>query len=161
MQFRSPDLFDIVQSALSDSGLAHDGLELEVTESMLMNDPRATAAALRKLKDTGLHISIDDFGTGYSSLSYLKQFPIDALKIDQSFVRDVTSNPDDAAIATAIILMGHSLKLTVVAEGVETESQLAFLRVLQCNEIQGFLISQPLPPEQAVELFAEPKTNAA
>jgi EAL domain-containing protein (putative c-di-GMP-specific phosphodiesterase class I)/CheY-like chemotaxis protein len=161
VQFRSPDLFEIVQSALSDAGLAHEGLELEVTESMLMNDPRSTAAALRKLKDTGLHISIDDFGTGYSSLSYLKQFPIDALKIDQSFVRDVTSNPDDAAIATAIILMGHSLKLTVVAEGVETESQLAFLRVLQCNEIQGFLISQPLPPEKAVELLGQAKTKAA
>jgi EAL domain-containing protein (putative c-di-GMP-specific phosphodiesterase class I) len=153
VQFRDPELYQVIRNALDEHELAHDGLELEVTESMLMNDPKATTRTLRKLKSAGLHISIDDFGTGYSSLSYLKQFPIDALKIDRSFVSEVTTNADDAAIATAIILMGHSLKLSVVAEGVETESQLAFLRVLQCNEVQGFLISPPVPAEQARELL--------
>ena len=114
-------------SVIKDSGLAEDGLELELTESMLMDDPKATVSTLRQLKSSGIHLSIDDFGTGYSSLSYLKRFPIDALKIDRSFVKDITTDPDDAAISTAIILLGHSLRLTVVAEGVETESQLDFL----------------------------------
>lgn len=154
VQFRNPNLHEVVVEALNSSGLDRNGLELEVTESMLMNDPKVTIATLRKLKEAGLKISIDDFGTGYSSLSYLKQFPIDSLKIDRSFVRDVTSNPDDAAIATAIILMGHSLKLNVVAEGVETESQLAFLRVLQCNEVQGYLFSPPVPAEKAAAMLA-------
>jgi EAL domain-containing protein (putative c-di-GMP-specific phosphodiesterase class I) len=123
---------------------------------MLMNDAHTTIDTLKALKHSGVHISIDDFGTGYSSLSYLKRFPIDTLKIDRSFVRDVTSNPDDAAIATSIILMGHSLRLSVVAEGVEDESQLAFLSVLQCDEAQGFLFSPPVPPEQAVEFLRAP-----
>lgn len=154
IQFRKADLHETVYDALDDVGLAADGLELEVTESLLMNDPAETAAILGKLKARGIHISIDDFGTGYSSLSYLKRFPINALKIDRSFITDVTSNPDDAAIATAIILMGHSLKLTVVAEGVETENQLAFLKVLQCNEVQGFLFSPPVPADKAQEMLA-------
>lgn len=149
VQFRKPTLHESVCSALDDAGLDSDGLELEVTESLLMNDPAETAGVLGRLKSRGIHISIDDFGTGYSSLSYLKRFPINALKIDRSFVTDVTSNPDDAAIATAIILMGHSLKLSVVAEGVETENQLEFLKVLQCNEVQGFLFSPPVPAERA------------
>ncbi|MFT7678341.1 MAG: EAL domain-containing protein (putative c-di-GMP-specific phosphodiesterase class I) [Planctomycetota bacterium] len=153
VQFRDPNLYKVVVDALEQSGLSCDGLELEVTESMLMNDPKVTIATLRELKAAGLKISIDDFGTGYSSLSYLKQFPIDSLKIDRSFVQDVTTNPDDAAIATAIILMGHSLKLNVVAEGVETESQLAFLSVLQCNEIQGYLFSPPVPADKAMLLL--------
>lgn len=153
VQFRDPNLHKVVVSALEETNLSCDGLELEVTESMLMNDPKVTIATLRELKAAGLKISIDDFGTGYSSLSYLKQFPIDSLKIDRSFVQDVTTNPDDAAIATAIILMGHSLKLNVVAEGVETESQLAFLRVLQCNEIQGYLFSPPVPADKAALLL--------
>ncbi|MEM8713255.1 MAG: GGDEF domain-containing phosphodiesterase, partial [Planctomycetota bacterium] len=154
IQFRKPNLHESVYDALDDAGLGADGLELEVTESLLMNDPSETATILGKLKARGIHISIDDFGTGYSSLSYLKRFPINALKIDRSFVTDVTSNPDDAAIATAIILMGHSLKLSVVAEGVETENQLAFLKVLQCNEVQGYLFSPPVPAERAQEMLA-------
>ncbi|MEC8511867.1 MAG: EAL domain-containing protein [Planctomycetota bacterium] len=153
VQFRKPDLHEDVFRALDDNGLDADGLELEVTESLLMNDPAETAAILGRLRSRGIHISIDDFGTGYSSLSYLKRFPIDALKIDRSFVTDVTSNPDDAAIATAIILMGHSLKLSVVAEGVETENQLAFLKVLQCNEVQGYLFSPPVPADRARTLL--------
>ena len=148
VQFRDSALASVVDSALAESGLNTDGLELEVTESMLMNDPDQTIATLQLLKSRGLKISIDDFGTGYSSLSYLKQFPIDSLKIDRSFIRDVTTNADDAAITTAVILMGHSLKLNVVAEGVENESQLAFLQVLQCNEIQGYYFSPPVPAEK-------------
>lgn len=155
VQFRRPNLLDDVCDALDQAGLDADGLELEVTESLLMNDPAETAAVLGRLKARGIHISIDDFGTGYSSLSYLKRFPINALKIDRSFVTDVTSNPDDAAIATAIILMGHSLKLSVVAEGVETENQLAFLKVLQCNEVQGYLFSPPVPADRAQVLLEE------
>lgn len=155
VQFRSDDLYEVVMDALGQAGLAESGLELEVTESMLMDDPSKTAGILERIKGAGIHISIDDFGTGYSSLSYLKRFPIDALKIDRSFVENVTTDPDDAAIATAIILMGHSLKLSVVAEGVETESQLEFLRVLQCNEIQGYLFSPPVPADQAEQLLRE------
>jgi EAL domain-containing protein (putative c-di-GMP-specific phosphodiesterase class I) len=149
VQFHQPELFETVAAVLEATGLDARWLELELTESMLMNDPRTTIATLRRFKDVGIHLSIDDFGTGYSSLSYLKRFPIDALKIDRSVVREITTNPDDAAIATAIILLGHSLKLDVVAEGVETESQLSFLQILQCNEIQGYLISPPGPAAKA------------
>lgn len=161
VQFRKRDLFDTVTAALDDVGLHEDGLELEVTESMLMNDPKVTIATLQQLKGAGIHISIDDFGTGYSSLSYLKRFPIDALKIDRSFIDQMTTNADDAAITTAIILMAHSLRLSVVAEGVETESQLAFLKLLKCNEAQGFLFSRPVPAEQARELLAGEEVAAA
>ena len=155
VQFRDSALASVVDSALAESGLGTDGLELEVTESMLMNDPDQTIATLQLLKSRGLKISIDDFGTGYSSLSYLKQFPIDSLKIDRSFIRDVTTNADDAAITTAVILMGHSLKLNVVAEGVENESQLAFLQVLQCNEIQGYYFSPPVPADKLESMLPQ------
>ncbi|MDF1838820.1 MAG: EAL domain-containing protein [Planctomycetota bacterium] len=148
IQFRNTALPEVVEKALKDSKLDTNGLELEVTESMLMNNPDDTIRTLKCFKEMGLKISIDDFGTGYSSLSYLKQFPIDSLKVDRSFIQNVTTNPDDAAITTAVILMGHSLKLNVVAEGVETESQLAFLQVLQCNEVQGFLFSPPVPADR-------------
>jgi len=149
VQFRQPDLFETVRSTLEEAHLSPEWLELELTESMLMQDVKSTLQSLQKLKDAGIRLSIDDFGTGYSSLSYLKRFPIDTLKIDRSFVREVTANADDAAIVTSIILMGHSLKLNIVAEGVETDSQLSFLRVLQCNEIQGYLISPPVPATKA------------
>jgi EAL domain-containing protein (putative c-di-GMP-specific phosphodiesterase class I)/DNA-binding response OmpR family regulator len=153
VQFRQSKLFQVIDNALAEASLEPEYLELEVTESMLMNDAKATIDILTGLKRAGIHLSIDDFGTGYSSLSYLKRFPIDALKIDRSFVREVTTNPDDAAIATSIILMGHSLNLEVVAEGVEDESQLAFLQVLQCDEVQGFLFSPPVPAERAEALL--------
>ena len=155
IQFRNSALPEVVQKALTDSRLSTDGLELEVTESMLMNNPDETIRTLKKFKQMGLKISIDDFGTGYSSLSYLKQFPIDSLKVDRSFIQNVTTNPDDAAITTAVILMGHSLKLNVVAEGVETESQLAFLQVLQCNEVQGFLFSPPVPADRMETMLSK------
>ncbi|HKX46688.1 MAG TPA: bifunctional diguanylate cyclase/phosphodiesterase, partial [Planctomycetota bacterium] len=160
VQFREPRLFEVVMESLRDSGLDPRWLELELTESMLMKDAEGAVVILERLKREGIHIAIDDFGTGYSSLSYLKRFPIDSLKIDQSFVRDINTNADDAAISTSIILMGHSLKLQVVAEGVETRSQLAFLRVMQCDEAQGFLFSPPMPEERARLLLSPARPPA-
>ena len=156
-QFRLVELSETVDTVLKSTGLAPEYLELEVTESMLMHDIQDTIRTLTRFKDAGVYLSIDDFGTGYSSLSYLKGFPIDALKIDRSFISDITSNTDDAAIATSIILMGRSLNLQVIAEGVETESQLAFLQVLQCNEIQGYLISPPVPATEAETFLDRPE----
>jgi EAL domain-containing protein (putative c-di-GMP-specific phosphodiesterase class I) len=149
VQFRQPDLFETVQGALERSGLEPRWLELELTESLLMQNPENAVLTLQRLSGRGIHLSIDDFGTGYSSLSYLKRFPIHSLKIDQTFIRELTTNPDDAAIATSIILMGKSLKLRVVAEGVETRSQLSFLRVMQCHEAQGYLFSPPVAAAEA------------
>ena len=117
---------------------------MEITESALIDDPENAAATLGRLKDMGLTISLDDFGTGYSSLSYLKRFPIDCLKIDRAFVRDIATDPDDAAIVTAIITMAQSLKLDVVAEGVETQQQVDFLRARGCFAAQGYFFSKPL-----------------
>ncbi len=156
VQFRQPDLLEVVERTLVETGVEPRWLELELTEGMLMQEVTSTMDCLRGLGDLGVQLSIDDFGTGYSSLSYLKRFPIDTLKIDRSFVRDVTENSDDAAIVTSIILMAHGLKLNVIAEGVETQSQLEFLRVLRCNEIQGYLISAPVPAEKARELLDRP-----
>jgi predicted signal transduction protein with EAL and GGDEF domain/DNA-binding response OmpR family regulator len=155
VQFMEPDLEVRIARVLAETGLAPQWLELELTESILLRNVEATLATLVDIKAMGVHLSIDDFGTGYSSLSYLKRFPVDALKIDQSFIRDVTTNPDDAAITTSILLMGRSLKLRVVAEGVETRSQLAFLRVLECDEAQGYLFSRPLPAVEAGALLAK------
>lgn len=153
VQFTQPNLPQIVRDALAASQLGAEWLELELTESTVMRDAGAAVETLGRLKSAGVHLSIDDFGTGYSSLAYLKRFPIDALKIDQSFIRESTTNPDDAAIVTSILLMAKSLKLGVVAEGVETQSQLAFLRVLQCDEVQGYLFSPPVPPDKALALL--------
>jgi EAL domain-containing protein (putative c-di-GMP-specific phosphodiesterase class I) len=119
-----------------------------------MSNAEATIHTLRELKALGVRISIDDFGIGYSSLSYLKRLPIDTLKIDQSFVRDITSDPDDAAIATAVIALAHTLKLRVVAEGVETQEQLAFLAARHCDRMQGYLFSRPLQAQECEEFLA-------
>jgi diguanylate cyclase (GGDEF)-like protein len=154
VQFRDAELPTTVAGVLHDTDLGPEWLELELTESVLLQKAEATVARLHRLRDMGLHLSIDDFGTGYSSLSYLKRFPIDALKIDQSFIREVTVDPGDAAITTSIVLMGKSLDLSVVAEGVETRSQLSFLRVIECHEAQGYLFSPPVPAAQAGELLA-------
>lgn len=159
IQFRRPDLFDTVVGVLQDTRLDADWLELEITESILLKNVEATISTLHQLKRAGIHLSIDDFGTGYSSLSYLKRFPVDALKIDQSFIREVTANADDASITTSIILMGHSLKLKVIAEGVETKSQLSFLRVLECDEVQGYFFSAPVPADDATKLLEESVTR--
>jgi EAL domain-containing protein (putative c-di-GMP-specific phosphodiesterase class I) len=154
VQFRDPSLLDSIVGVLRDVGLESRCLELELTESTLLRKGDTTLATMKELKRMGLHLSIDDFGTGYSSLSYLRRLPIDGLKIDQSFIREVTTNPPDAAITTSIILMGKSLKLRVVAEGVESQSQLTFLSVLECDEAQGYFFSRPIPADDAQALLA-------
>lgn len=143
-QFDQQDLPELIASVLEMSGLPPDRLELELTESLVMRDPERSSAALARCKALGLKIAVDDFGTGYSSLAYLRRFPIDRLKIDRSFIKDIVDEPDDAAIAQTIIAMAHSLRLTVVAEGVEDEDQLRLLRVWKCDMYQGFLSSRPL-----------------
>jgi len=144
LQFRQTDFVARVGAILAETGLAPQYLELELTESFIMRDVEQTRKTLQGLKKLGIQLAVDDFGTGYSSLTYLKNFPIDRLKIDQSFIRDVSLNPNDAAITTAIIAMGHSLGMKVIAEGVETEEQLDFLRRHQCDEIQGYCIGWPM-----------------
>jgi EAL domain-containing protein (putative c-di-GMP-specific phosphodiesterase class I) len=147
---------NILKKVLDDTGLSPDLLELELTESSLIQDSDSVVDALHKLKEIGTRISIDDFGTGYSSLSYLKRFPIDTLKIDQAFVRDVPHDRDGSAIVEAIISMGHSLDLSVIAEGVETVDQLNFLKARRCNEIQGNYYSKPIPAAQFEKMLADP-----
>jgi diguanylate cyclase (GGDEF)-like protein/PAS domain S-box-containing protein len=154
-QFRQPELVEAIRRSVSEVGIRPELLGIELTESALIDDPEKAAVTLARLKDMGLTISIDDFGTGYSSLSYLKRFPIDCLKIDRTFVRDIATDPDDAAIVTAIITMAQSLKLDVVAEGVETQEQLDFLRARGCAAAQGYYFSRPLSPERMQEWLLE------
>jgi EAL domain-containing protein (putative c-di-GMP-specific phosphodiesterase class I) len=152
-QFRQGNLADIVLAALEAAQLDSRWLELELTESILMQDTQTTSAILDELGRIGVHLSIDDFGTGYSSLSYLKRFTIDMLKIDQSFVRDITTDPDNTAIVSAIIAMSHSLGIKAIAEGVETDAQLSFLCQKGCDAIQGYHLSRPLPAEELGNLL--------
>ncbi|MBK8016502.1 MAG: EAL domain-containing protein [Betaproteobacteria bacterium] len=152
-QFYSPGFIDSVRRILAESEVRPGAIELELTESMMMQNVQHVADLLMELKLLGLHISVDDFGTGYSSLGYLKRLPLDALKIDRSFVRDVPGDQDDVAITSAVVALAHSLRLKVVAEGVETDEQLAFLRELGCDEIQGFLFSKPVPAEDFEDLL--------
>jgi EAL domain-containing protein (putative c-di-GMP-specific phosphodiesterase class I) len=147
-QLQQADLVDRVRGILAETGLPPRLLELEITESSAMQSPETSIRTLYDLKKLGLRIALDDFGTGHSSLSYLKRFPIDTLKIDQSFVRDITSDPDTAAIVTAIIAMAHSLRLKVIAEGVEFTEQANFLRKHSCDQMQGFLITPPVAAEE-------------
>jgi diguanylate cyclase (GGDEF)-like protein/PAS domain S-box-containing protein len=153
IQFFVGGLEEEVLKAIRKYDIAPDLLELELTESSLMSNAEETIAVLRNLKALGIQISIDDFGTGYSSLAYLKRFPIDKLKIDIAFVREVTSNPDDAAIVLAIISMAHSMKLDVIAEGVENDAQLAYLRRHGCDEMQGYYFSRPVPQEEFEQML--------
>jgi diguanylate cyclase (GGDEF)-like protein/PAS domain S-box-containing protein len=146
LQFRRAGLIETVAGALQRSGLPPHLLELELTESILLQDVENNLEIVRQLKALGVQLSIDDFGTGYSSLSYLKRFAVDRLKIDRSFVRDISTDPDDAAIVRAVIQLARSLRLGVIAEGVETPEQLAFLREEGCEEVQGYLFSRPLAP---------------
>jgi EAL domain-containing protein (putative c-di-GMP-specific phosphodiesterase class I) len=148
LQFRQAKLFEMVECVLKETGFEPQLLEFEITESIAMENVDYTLSTLRRLKEIGVRISIDDFGTGYSSLNYLKEFPMDALKIDKSFIRDLTEDPNDAAIVSAIILLAHSLKLKVIAEGVETQEQLEFLRKHKCDIVQGFFFSRPVPADQ-------------
>jgi EAL domain-containing protein (putative c-di-GMP-specific phosphodiesterase class I) len=152
-QFRHKGLLDSVSRALDESGLPPGKLELELTESILMHDTEEIIATLHQFKRMGVQLSIDDFGTGFSSLAYLKRFDMDKLKIDQSFVRDITSDPNDLAIARAVIALGHSLNLKVIAEGVETAEQLALLKEYGCDEMQGFYFSRPRPAAEILPLL--------
>ena len=148
VQFRHKGLLDVIEDALASSGLAADCLEIEVTESVMMHNPSTSVVTLEKLSELGVHVSIDDFGTGYSSLSQLKRFPIDRLKIDRSFVRDISSDLDGSAIVRATIGLAHNLRLKVIAEGVETAEQLELLQALGCDEYQGYHKSRPLTAAQ-------------
>lgn len=156
-QFAQPELVDSIVAVLLEYSIAQHQLEIEMTESMVMKDVESAIGVLRNLKALGVKLSIDDFGTGYSSLSYLKRFPIDVLKIDQTFVRDIAVNSDDAAIVLAIISLAHSLRLRVIAEGVETASQLDFLRSHGCDEIQGYYFSPPLVNAELEKLLVQRK----
>ncbi|MEW6613729.1 MAG: EAL domain-containing protein, partial [Pseudomonadota bacterium] len=149
---------DTVDQVLRETGLAPAYLELELTESLIMANPEHAAVVLHQLKEMGVGLAIDDFGTGYSSLSYLKRFPIDKLKIDRSFVRDITVDPSDAAIVNAVISLGHSLNLKVIAEGVETADQLAYLQQQACDGIQGYYFSRPLPAISFTQLLRRNKS---
>lgn len=154
-QFNQQNLAMIVRRALNESGLEPGYLEIELTENLLMSNVKESMAAIHELTGMGVQFAVDDFGTGYSSLSYLKRFPLRSLKIDRSFIQDVTVHPDDAAIVKAIISMAHSLNLKVVAEGVETKEQLAFLIKFHCDEFQGYYFSPPLTAEDFAELLRE------
>jgi diguanylate cyclase (GGDEF)-like protein/PAS domain S-box-containing protein len=158
-QFRRGDILDTVQRALNQSGLPPELLELELTESILLQETGAVMKILHNLKKLGVQLSIDDFGTGYSSLSYLKRLAVDKLKIDQSFIRDLAHDADDAAIIKAIIQLGHALQLCVIAEGVETDIQLDFLRKYGCDQAQGYLIARPLPAQEFAG-FSAPRLSA-
>ncbi|MCG8393184.1 MAG: EAL domain-containing protein [Pseudomonadales bacterium] len=152
-QFRKGNVADIVDRVLSSTELPPHLLELELTESLIMEDMEQNIELLQQLRTRGIELALDDFGTGYSSLSYLKRFPVDTLKIDRSFIMDLDKSPDDAAITRAIIDMAHSLQMNVVAEGVETEAHLSILRDMHCDSIQGYLISKPVPESELLELL--------
>jgi diguanylate cyclase (GGDEF)-like protein/PAS domain S-box-containing protein len=157
-QFGDPDLIGGIKSVLADTGLDPACLELELTESLFMSEATAAVELLHRMKALGVNLSIDDFGTGYSSLSYLSHFPIDVLKIDRSFVADITDDANDAAIVSSIIALAHNLKLSVIAEGVETPEQLDYLRSQGCDEMQGYYFSRPLPASDFEQLLREKRS---
>ncbi|MEC4672868.1 MAG: EAL domain-containing protein, partial [Nitrospirota bacterium] len=153
LQFRDQEMVSTIETVLRDGNFDPQYLELELTEGIVMRDAEETMLTLNYLKKLGIHLAIDDFGTGYSSLSYLRRFPLDKIKIDRAFIIDITTNVQDSSITKAIIALGHSLNLRVIAEGVETQDQFLHLEYLGCDEIQGFLFSPPVPPEQIPDLF--------
>jgi EAL domain-containing protein (putative c-di-GMP-specific phosphodiesterase class I) len=154
-QFADEDLVKDIADALKNSGMKPELLEIELTESMVIQNPERAGKVLAEIKKMGARLAIDDFGVGYSSLTHLKRFPIDTLKVDRSFINDLPQNPEDKAICQAIIAMGKSLNLTVVAEGVETLEQQTFLHDNACDEMQGFFFSKPIPSDQFAELLRE------
>ncbi len=158
-QLQQENLVAPVSQILEESGLAPEHLQLEITEGAVMKNVDFIITTLHQLRLMGVGISVDDFGTGYSSLSYLKRFPIDSVKIDRSFVRDLATDPNDAVIVTTVIAMARSLNLKVIAEGVESEEQLDFLRQQRCDEFQGYLFSQPVAPCSLEKLLSP--TNGA
>ena len=152
LQFRSESFLASIIRTLEETGLSPEALNIEVTESALMERARLGASTLTTLRDSGVQVSVDDFGTGYSSLSYLQKLPVDALKIDQSFVRQISSAAEDTTIVSAIISMGRSLRLKVIAEGVEVEHESAFLKAQNCDEAQGYFFGRPMTAEEFAQL---------
>ena len=161
MQLKQPDLLYKVAQILDETQFPAHLLELELTEGVLMANVEETITTLNKLKDMGIRLSIDDFGTGYSSLSYLKRFPIDTLKIDQSFIREITTSSDDSAIASTIIAMAHNLRLNVIAEGVETIEQANILLDKECDDVQGYFFSRPLCESDFCQLLTKLQADLA
>src|SRR6202035_2959458 len=153
MQFRDENFLNNLFAILNKTGLDPESLELELTETLLMKHAESAASILQTLRQKGVQVAIDDFGTGYSSLGYLRKFPLDALKIDQSFVRQISTAGEDTAIVSAVIAMARSLKLRVIAEGVETLEELEFLRAHHCDKAQGYYFSRPALPQKFVELL--------
>jgi len=160
VEFRDQGFAERLRKVLSETGLEARCLELELTEGVLMEDAESMVSVLQELKMMGVLLAVDDFGTGYSSLSYLRQFPIDVLKIDQSFVHQITADPDDSTIVSAIISMGKSLRHVVVAEGIETREQRAYLQTQRCAEGQGYLFSPPLSAARFAHLLQRGVTEA-
>ena len=159
VQFKNASLLPTIMNALARSGLPANRLELEITESVLLQDTEATLATLHQLRALGVHVSMDDFGTGYSSLSYLRRFPFNKIKIDQSFVRDIGSNKESLAIIQAITDLGATLGMATTAEGVETHDQLEQLRAQGCTEVQGYYFSKPKPIEEICRHFLRPPSE--
>jgi diguanylate cyclase (GGDEF)-like protein len=157
LQFEEHDLAKLIADTISRAGILPRDVELEITEGTIMSHTDSTLKTLHALKEIGVSIAIDDFGTGYSSINYLKRFPIDRLKVDRSFIMDIPGDKDDVAITGAVIAMAHSLGLSVVAEGVETEEQLEFLKRNGCEEVQGYYYSKPLPPDACIEFLKKMK----
>ena len=155
-QFHQRDFVGMLEKIVRDAGMSPSSLEVEITESLLLEATQAVEAMLVKMKSIGVHIALDDFGTGYSSLAYLKRFPVDVVKIDRSFIKDLPSDEGSAAITAAIIGMAHALRKTVVAEGVATAEQAEFMRRLDCDHIQGYYLSMPLEPSALAELISRP-----
>jgi EAL domain-containing protein (putative c-di-GMP-specific phosphodiesterase class I) len=160
-QFRGSNLTETIRHALDEAGLAPEYLEVELTESAVMSDPEESIAILEQLSAMGVLVSVDDFGTGYSSMSYLRRFPIDKLKIDRVFINEIASRPEDASIVRAIVSLAHSLRLKVVAEGVETPAQLDFLKAVGCDEYQGYHFSRPLPAIEFARIVRETAARVA
>ncbi|MCI5124339.1 MAG: EAL domain-containing protein, partial [Candidatus Electrothrix sp. AR5] len=154
-QFQDKKLLHLVIEILDENGMKPEALELEITESVLMEDPDGAAQLLEDIRGLGVRIAIDDFGTGYSSLAYLKNFPVNTLKIDQAFITDIVHDSNDETIVASVLSMAESLNLKVVAEGVETKGQLELLRKMGCEEVQGYYFSKPLPPEGVAALLKE------
>lgn len=160
LQLRNRDFIPEIRRSLDIDPHAAQGLELEITETLIMADVNHNIASLRAIRDMGVRIAIDDFGTGFSSLSYLAKLPVDTLKIDRSFIVDMTDGPEGLALVSTIIHLAHSLRLKVVAEGVETQEQTRLLRLLKCDEMQGFLFSKPVPGEDFEARFLRPAVAA-
>jgi EAL domain-containing protein (putative c-di-GMP-specific phosphodiesterase class I) len=159
VELRSKEFAIGVAAVLAATGFDPNRLELEITETFMMHDSKATMEVLHAIKELGVKLALDDFGTGYSSLSYMRRYPIDTLKIDQSFVRDLVTDEADASVVNAVINMGKALHMNVIAEGVETAAQLAFLETHECPEAQGYFFSHPVAPERFAQLLARPRTS--